>query len=225
MSKILLVDDEPDITELIALHLQKEGYQLFKATHGLEVMSKALECSPDLILLDLMLPGLDGYGVLKLLRKEGRTHHIPVIMLTAKGLQSDKLAGLELGADDYITKPFSPRELVLRIQSLLRRVNRVTSVADVEVGDCILDRRHLCLMHEGQRIDLTSIEFKLLAALMENPGKVRERGALLQEVWGYQDDTNTRTLDSHVKRLREKLGAKLEAHLVTARGHGYSWQV
>jgi two-component system, OmpR family, phosphate regulon response regulator PhoB len=224
MSRILLVDDEPDITDLITVHLERDGHEILACASGLDVMDLALAQQPDLIVLDLMLPGLDGLAVFKKLRLEGRTASIPVIMLTAKGAQSDKLKGLELGADDYMTKPFSPRELVLRISALLRRVKRVSASADLRVGECLLDRKQLALFQGTQRFDLTSLEFKLLAALMENPGQVHERGFLLQAVWGYQDDTNTRTLDTHVKRLREKLG-ELGHHLATARGLGYFWQV
>lgn len=223
MSKILIVDDERDILDLIRMHLENEGHEVVQAVNGLEALQLAISSLPDLIVLDWMLPGLDGISVFKRLRTESRTRDIPVILLTAKAQQADRLTGLELGADDYLTKPFSPRELLLRVNAVLRRVKKVATTSETKVGDYTLDRKNLALLVGTERFDLTSIEFKLLAAFMENPDVTHERGELLQGVWGYQDDTATRTLDTHVKRLREKLGSHGD-RIVTVRGQGYGWK-
>ncbi len=224
MSKILLVDDERDIIELIRLHLEQDGHEVMTASNGLEGVAIAIAERPDLIVLDLMMPQLGGLGAFKRLRTESRTSDIPVIMLTARAQQADRLTGLELGADDYLTKPFSPRELLLRANAVLRRVKKVAASSETRVGDYTLDRNNLALLIGTERFDLTSIEFKLLVAFMENPDMVHDRRTLLQQVWGYQDDTHTRTLDTHVKRLREKLGAHGD-RIVTSRGRGYGWKV
>ena len=222
MSKILVVDDEPDISELISLHMLREGHECHCLTNGLEVMPAALEQQPDLIVLDLMLPGLDGMSTFKRLRADSRTRNIPVIMLTAKTQTTDRINGLELGADDYLTKPFSPRELALRITAILRRTKKVTHISEVKTGDFHLDRKNMKFFHKGNPIDLTTTEFKLLAVLMENTSAVHTRADLLREVWGYSDDVATRTLDTHIKRLREKLG-EAGKHVVTVRGTGYQF--
>ncbi len=220
MSKILLVDDEEDILDLIVLHLEREGHASFTASNGLQVLPLAIEHQPELIVLDLMLPGLDGKGVFKALRADPRTRDIPVIMLTARAQQHERIAGLEQGADDYLTKPFSPRELLLRIHAVLRRTKKVTSNADITSGSFRLDQKHMMLFIGTQRVDLTAIEFKLISALMANPEAVHSRAELLAAVWGYSDDTNTRTLDTHMKRLREKLGEH-QRHVETVRGLGH----
>jgi two-component system, OmpR family, phosphate regulon response regulator PhoB len=222
MSKILVVDDEPDITELISLHLGREGHECVCITNGLQVMGAVLEHLPDLVVLDLMLPGMDGLTVFKRLRADSRTRAVPVIMLTAKAQVSDKINGLELGADDYLTKPFSPRELALRISAVLRRAKKVTHVSEFKAGGFLLDRKNVKLFYNGAPVDLTTTEFKLLAMLLENPAAVHARSDLLREVWGYSDDVATRTLDTHIKRLREKLG-DAGKHIVTVRGTGYQF--
>lgn len=222
MSKILVVDDEPDISELISLHLTREGHECVCITNGLQVLPSAVEIDPDLIVLDLMLPGQDGLSVFRRLRADSRTRNIPVIMLTAKTQVTDKISGLELGADDYLTKPFSPRELALRITAILRRTKKVTHVSELKSGPFLLDRKNMKLFVNGQAVDLTTTEFKLLAVLMENDTAVHTRGELLREVWGYSDDVATRTLDTHIKRLREKLG-DLGSSIVTVRGTGYQF--
>jgi two-component system phosphate regulon response regulator PhoB len=224
MSKILVVDDEQDIVDLISLHMAREGHHCIGIHGGLEVMPAALREEPDLIVLDLMLPGQDGLQVFKSLRAESRTRGIPVIMLTAKSQVTDKITGLELGADDYLTKPFSPRELLLRVQAVLRRVKKTTHVSEMRLGDFLLDRKNMKLFIAGQPVELTATEFKLLALLMENPAAVHTRADLLREVWGYSDDVQTRTLDTHIKRLREKLG-DAGKHVVTVRGTGYQFSV
>jgi len=222
MSKILVVDDEPDITDLIALHLAREGHECVCITNGLQVMNAVLENQPDLVVLDLMLPGQDGMTVFRRLRGDSRTRSVPVIMLTAKAQISDKISGLELGADDYLTKPFSPRELALRITAVLRRSKKVTHVSEVKTGGFLLDRKNVKLFYNGAPVDLTTTEFKLLAVLLENAAAVHTRSDLLREVWGYSDEVATRTLDTHIKRLREKLG-EAGKHIVTVRGTGYQF--
>lgn len=223
MSKILIVEDEVDIAELIALHLTREGHEAICVANGLQALPQAVEQAPDLIVLDLMLPGMDGVQVFKRLRADTRTTSIPVIILTAKAQVNDKIAGLELGADDYLTKPFSPRELCLRINAILRRVTKVTHVSELQRGRFLLDRKNMKLFLDGTPLDLTTTEFKLLTTLMENPATVHARADLLREVWGYNADVATRTLDTHIKRLREKLGAAGH-HIVTIRGTGFQFQ-
>lgn len=222
MSKILIVEDESDISDLITLHLAREGHEAHCVANGLQVQPLAVEQQPDLIVLDMMLPGLDGGQVFKRLRADTRTTHIPIIILTAKSQVADKIAGLELGADDYLTKPFSPRELYLRISAILRRVKKVTHVSEVRRGRFLIDRKSMKLFLDGSPLDLTTTEFKLLTTLMENDTAVHTRADLLREVWGYNSDVATRTLDTHVKRLREKLGAAGN-HIVTVRGTGFQF--
>ena len=222
MSKILVVDDEPDISGLVALHLVREGHECVCLTNGLEVFPYVSTHQPDLIVLDLMLPGQDGLTVFKRLRADSRCRTIPVIMLTARAQMSDRISGLELGADDYLTKPFSPRELALRITAVLRRTQRVQSVSEVKTGRFLLDRKNMKLFLDDAPVDLTTTEFKLLATLLENDKAVHTRAELLREVWGYNDEVATRTLDTHIKRLREKLG-DAGRHISTVRGTGYQF--
>ncbi len=223
MSKILVVDDEADIVELVCMHLHREGHETVSVGNGYEVVPAAVKEEPDLIVLDLMLPGIDGIQVHKRLRADSRTRHIPVVMLTAKSQMHDRIAGLESGADDYLTKPFSPRELMLRIGAVLRRAKKVTTLADERVGPFRLDRKNMSLSIDGELVDLTITELKLITVLMENADQVYSRAELLNLVWGYADDSQSRTLDTHVKRLREKLG-KHGAHIGTVRGQGYLFQ-
>lgn len=221
MPKILIVDDEEDIRELIAVNLMREEqYQLIEAADGLEALRRAKDERPDLVILDLMLPHMDGLTVYKKLRENALTAKIPVIMLTARGRLEEKIEGLELGADDYLSKPFSPRELMLRVRNLLRRSNENVSGNLVETGPFSLDKNGLKLHLEGEGIDLTATEFKLLLSLIESPGITQERGDLLKKVWGYSDMIQTRTLDTHIKRLREKLGSHGNS-IETVRGVGY----
>lgn len=223
MSKILIVEDEADIAELIALHLEREGHASVSVSNGLQALPAAIQHLPDLIVLDLMLPGIDGVQIFKRLRADTRTAGIPVIILTAKSQMTDRIAGLELGADDYLTKPFSPRELVLRISAILRRVKKVTHVSELRRGRFMLDRKNMKLFLDGAPLDLTTTEFKLLITLMENDSSVHTRADLLREVWGYSAEVATRTLDTHIKRLREKLGSAGN-HIVTIRGTGFQFQ-
>jgi len=221
MPSILIVDDEEDIRELIIVNLaREEAYTFLEAADGLDAVKKAQKHTPDLIVLDLMLPEMDGYSVHSKLRKDPRTRQIPVIMLTARGRLEEKIAGLESGADDYMTKPFSPKELVLRVRNLLRRAASKKNDSVIESSGFRLDKNALKLFLEDEEIDLTSTEFKLLLSLIESPGVTQERGDLLQKVWGYSDMIQTRTLDTHIKRLREKLGTKGDS-IETVRGVGY----
>lgn len=221
MPSILIVDDEEDIRELIAINLlREEKYSLLEAVNGLEALHLAKTKRPDLIILDLMLPEMDGLTVHKNLRDDPRTHNIPVIMLTARGRLEEKIQGLEMGADDYLAKPFSPKELILRVRNLLRRTNPNQGGSLIESGPFSLDKNALKLHLEGAEIELTATEFKLLLSLIESPGITQERGDLLKKVWGYSDMIQTRTLDTHIKRLREKLGANGNS-IETVRGVGY----
>ncbi len=221
MPSILIVDDEEDIRELIAVNLlREENYKLFEATNGLEALNLAQSERPDLIILDLMLPEMDGLTVYKNIREDARTRSIPVIMLTARGRLEEKIEGLELGADDYLSKPFSPKELMLRVRNLLRRTNPKAGGSVVESGAFSLDKNALKLHLEGEEIELTATEFKLLLSLIESPGITQERADLLKKVWGYSDMIQTRTLDTHIKRVREKLGTHGNS-IETVRGVGY----
>jgi len=221
MPRILIVDDEKDIRELIAMNLMREeAYQILEAEDGLQALRQAKNERPDLIILDLMLPQMDGLTVYRNLRDNAITSQIPVIMLTARGRLEQKLEGLELGADDYMPKPFSPKELMLRVRNLLRRSNENHGASIVQSGPFSLDKNALKLHLEDEEIELTSTEFKLLLSLIESPGITQERGNLLQKVWGYSDLIQTRTLDTHIKRLREKLGTHGNS-IETVRGVGY----
>lgn len=221
MPTILIVDDEEDIRDLISMNLHREkDYTVIEAADGLEALTAAKEQSPDLIVLDLMLPGMDGLNVCKNLKEGTKTKSIPVIMLTAKGRLEERIDGLALGADDYLSKPFSPKELMLRIRNLLHRSNSNQGSDVIAIGPFTLDKNVLKLALEGEEIDLTSTEFKLLLCLIESPGVTQERADLLKRVWGYNDMIQTRTLDTHIKRLREKLG-DYGPMIETSRGIGY----
>lgn len=223
MHTVMIVEDEKDILELISMNLQRQGYKVLTAVNGIEGVERAKTFVPDLLILDLMLPGKDGYTVFKELREDPRTRTIPVLMLTAKGDIAHRIAGLEMGADEYMGKPFSPRELMLRVKALLKRTKRVTVDASIKVGDFLLERNSLKAFIAGRQVDLTATEFKLLRVLIESGGMVMERDALLREVWGFSDNTMTRTLDTHVKRLREKLG-DFSGCVRTLRGIGYQFK-
>lgn len=221
MQTILVIEDESDICELVRLNLERQGgYTVLTADNGNSGLDAARSHLPDLIILDLMLPGKDGFAVMKALRMDSRTQSIPVLMLTAKGALGDRIAGLEQGADDYVTKPFSPKELMLRVKALLKRTKRVVVDASLRDGDFLIDRNALKLFLAGNPVELTATEFKLLRLLIESADTPVEREVLLREVWGYSDAILTRTLDTHVKRLREKLGTRA-AQIETMRGIGY----
>jgi DNA-binding response OmpR family regulator len=219
--KILVADDEPDVLSLVSLNLQRAGFEVLKAEDGERALRIAREQAPALLVLDLMMPGLSGLDVTKQLKQDPRTAHIPILMLTARADEVDRIVGLELGADDYVTKPFSPREIVLRVQSVLRRVEAPVERVDMmEVGAIRIDRtRHEVFIHEV-REEFTATEFKLLSVLMERCGRLQSREVLLNDVWGYESVIDTRTVDTHIRRLRDKLGT--EARLIdTVRGFGY----
>lgn len=220
MQTILVIEDEVDISDLIAFNLQRNDFKVEQAYDGLAGVVAAQRALPSLILLDVMMPGLDGYGVFKELRNDSRTQNIPVIMLTAKGQVEDRIQGLESGADDYITKPFSPKELVLRVKSVLKRTAVKGGSDDFCCGPFRFKKGSLQFFINGQEEDLTSTEFKLMLYLCERVGMTQDRAALLKNVWGYSEDVQSRTLDTHMKRLRKKLG-ECAHHLETVRAAGY----
>jgi two-component system phosphate regulon response regulator PhoB len=219
--KILMVDDEPEAVELVEFNLKQAGFDVATAADGAEALKKARAVSPALILLDLMLPEIDGLEVCKLLRRDPVTAGIPIIMLTAKAAEIDRVLGLELGADDYVTKPFSPRELVLRIRKILDlRKPAAEKRETVRLGDLQVDVAKHLVTWRGKSIDLTATEFKLLTVLVQRAGRVQSRDQLLRDVWEYDNLIDTRTVDTHMRRLREKLGSAAK-HLDTVRGVGY----
>jgi len=221
MPKILVVDDEPDAVELVEFNLKGAGYEVVTAGDGDEALKKTRAAAPDLIVLDLMIPEVDGLEVCKILRRDPATSAIPIIMLTAKAAEIDRVLGLELGADDYVTKPFSPRELILRVKNLLKGGRSEEDKKDrYQIGDLLIDvPRHLVSV-QGRRVDLTATEFKLLTVLAQRRGRVQSREQLLQDVWQYDNLIDTRTVDTHMRRLREKLG-RASRYLDTVRGVGY----
>jgi two-component system phosphate regulon response regulator PhoB len=216
------VDDEPDALELIGFNLKAAGYEVHAAADGEEAVSKARKVAPDLILLDVMLPEVDGLEVCKILRRDPATSRIPIIMLTAKAAEIDRVLGLDLGADDYVTKPFSPRELVLRIKGLLKRSGAVeTNQANqVTIGNLFIDIPRHAVTVKGKKLDLTPTEFKLITMLAQRRGRVQSREQLLRDVWGYNNLIDTRTVDTHMRRLRDKLGPAAKC-IDTVRGVGY----
>jgi two-component system phosphate regulon response regulator PhoB len=220
--RILMVDDEPDITGLVAYHLARAGYRVITASSGPEALRSVRDEQPDLIVLDLMLPGMSGFDVLAELRRHEETRDIGVIVLTARRDEADRIKGLTLGADDYLPKPFSPEELVLRVGAVLRRLSSPAVVAggQLVVGPISLDGSGHQVRVDGRQVELTVTEFRLLRLLMEREGRVQTRTHLLQTVWQAQPDIQTRTVDMHVQRLRTKLG-KAGDWIETVRGVGY----
>jgi two-component system phosphate regulon response regulator PhoB len=217
---VLVVEDEADVVDLLRYNLNKSGFDVLIATSGLEGLEIAAHHRPDLILLDIMLPGMSGYDVCKKLRSTPETASIAIVMLTAKGETQERVKGLECGVDDYVTKPFSPRELILRIKAVLRRV-RVSERGEVlEFDGFLVDKQAFEIRLDGTRIELTTTEFKLLSILLERRGRVQSREKLLLDVWGYNNVIDTRTVDTHVRRLREKLSDRSH-RLETIRGEGY----
>ena len=219
--RILIVDDEPDTLELIEFNLRAAGYDISTAEEGAEAIRKARQAAPDLIILDVMLPELDGLEVCKVLRADPVTSRIPVLMLTAKAAEIDRILGLELGAKDYVTKPFSPRELILRVRNLLSQQEGEKELpATFQCKELYIDvPRHLVTVNR-KPVGLTATEFRLLTVLAERRGRVQSRDQLLQDVWHYENIIDTRTVDTHIRRLREKLG-KAARFLDTVRGVGY----
>jgi len=220
--RVLVVDDEPDIVALIVYHLAKAGYRVSTAGTGGDGLDAARREHPALVILDLMLPGISGYDVLEQLRASEATRGVGVLMLTARVEEPDRVRGLALGADDYLTKPFSPQELVLRVGAILRRMQSTpTTPADVlAIGPIHIDRSEHRVLVDGAIVDLTPTEYKLLLMLAERRGRVQARGHLLETVWEAAPDIQTRTVDMHVQRLRAKLGSA-GALIETVRGFGY----
>ena len=219
--RILIVEDEKDVIDLLTLNFRKVGgFFVSTATDGANGLAKARSDKPDFIILDLMLPKMSGLEVCKLLKSDQATRHIPILMLTARAEEIDRIVGLEFGADDYVTKPFSPREVILRIKAILRRGNAEETDERLSAGPITIDPSRHEVLVGGKPIELTSLEFKLLRTLMQRRGRVQERDRLLNEVWGYESVIDTRTVDTHVRRLREKLG-KAGDIVETVRGFGY----
>lgn len=222
--KILIVDDEEHIVELIKFNLENAGYKVLIAYNGIDAIKIIKSEKPRLILLDLMIPGLDGYDVCKEVRRDSLTANIPIIMTTARSEELDKILGLELGADDYITKPFSVRELVARVKAVLRRTSTVTSFEKIfNVGNLSIDFLKHEVIRNGEKVDLTLKEFELLETLVQNRGKVLTRDMLLDKIWGYEYIGETRTVDVHIRHLRKKVedDDKNPKYIETIRGIGY----
>ena len=227
MKNVLIIEDEKDLAELLAFNLEKDGYAATCVHDGKQGLERAGADLPDLILLDLMLPGLLGTEVCKELRKDPRTARIPIIMITAKGDEIDRVVGFEVGADDYIVKPFSMREVALRVKAVMRRFAHEQQAPTPDllaVGEIVIDTKRHTVLSAGLEIDLTSTEFKLLLFLAEKKGCVQSREKLLTSVWGYNNTADTRTVDTHVTRLRGKLGEPGDI-IRTVRGFGYKIEV
>ncbi len=218
--QVLVVEDDVDIAELVAFNLERQGWACTLVHHGTEGWEKIQQNRPDLVILDVMLPGMDGFQIFRAMKENDMTRSIPVVFLTARGELDDRLSGLSLGADDYVTKPFSPKELVLRVRNVLARANAGAAQLVVRGGALVLDKNTLAATLAGCPLELTTAEFKLLAYLMERPGKVQDRYELQKILFGYADTTQSRALDTHVKRLRQKLGDHA-ACIGTERGVGY----
>jgi two-component system phosphate regulon response regulator PhoB len=224
IESILVVEDEEEIVDLIEYHLKQSGFSVIRALDGPSGLELARKKRPGLVILDLMLPGMDGKDVCRVLKSNPQTQSIPILMLTAKGEEVDRLIGFELGADDYVTKPFSPRELVLRVKAILRRKEAQKEGAKkIQIGDLLIDIDRHYVSVKKNSIPLTFIEFKLLVELVSNRGRVQTREQLLDKVWGYTYEGYARTVDTHVRRLREKLGP-LGDSIETLRGVGYRFR-
>jgi two-component system phosphate regulon response regulator PhoB len=224
-NRILVVDDEPDIAALVAYHLAKAGYRVATASNGTEAIRAAADQRPDVIVLDLMLPGISGLDVLQTLRKQPETRDVGVILLTARREEADRIRGLSLGADDYLTKPFSPHELTLRVAAILRRLSApsVAGGSQLTAGPITVDVAAHRVTVDGTELVLTATEYKLLLTLIERRGRVQTRPQLLETVWEAQPDIQTRTVDMHVQRLRTKLGPAGDL-IETVRGFGYRFR-
>ena len=220
--RILVVEDEKDVRDMIRIHLKAAGFDVVEAHNGAEGLVLAKQDLPTVIILDLMMPEMSGVEVCRALRRNPATSRIPILMLTAKSMEDDKVAGFECGADDYVTKPFSPRELVLRVRAVARRQpdQGVAKPIPVRSGTMQLDRGTMTASMGGKKLVLTSTEFRLLELLVRRVGNIQSREVLLSEVWGYEASLDTRTVDTHVRRLRDKLG-KTGKLIETVRGSGY----
>jgi DNA-binding response OmpR family regulator len=219
--RILVVDDEPEAVDLLEFNLKQAGYNVLTAHDGAEALQKARTTLPSLVVLDLMLPEVDGLEVCKMLRRDPATTAIPIIMLTARASEIDRVLGLEIGAEDYVTKPFSPRELVLRVKKVLERGRAAGEPSELlTFGSLQIDPPRHLVSWRGKSIELTATEFKLLVLLAQRRGRVQSREQLLRDVWEYNSLIDTRTVDTHMRRLREKLGPAAK-YLDTVRGVGY----
>ncbi|MDD5255687.1 MAG: response regulator transcription factor [Candidatus Omnitrophica bacterium] len=225
--KILIVDDEKDIVKMVDYNLKKEGFRTLGAYDGEDALDMAVREHPDLIVLDLMLPVMDGLEVCRSLKKEAKTSGIPIIMLTAKTQEADKVVGLEMGADDYITKPFSPRELIARVKAVLRRSQEKEKAPQlIEAGDLAIDFSKIAVTVKGKPVELTSKEFELLATLVKAKGRVLSRDYLLDSIWGYDHavEIQTRTIDVHIRTLRKKLKTAAK-YIITVKNYGYRFEI
>jgi len=230
-SKILVVDDEHHIVELIKFNLEKEGYHVISARDGLQACQAARENKPDLIILDVMLPEMDGFEVCRTIQKDSEIREIPIIMLTARSEEIDKILGLEIGADDYITKPFSPRELLARVKARLRRLppkqpEAKESPGVIWVDEMVIDSQRFEVLVNGVRLDLTPKEFELLRLLARSQGRVLTRDYLLENIWGYEFIGDSRTVDVHIRHLRQKIETDPAnpKYIETVRGVGYRFK-
>lgn len=220
--RILVIDDEPDVTELLRFKLSREGYEVESINDPLQIMAQARAFVPDLFILDIMMPDLDGIKICRMIRADPHLNSVPIIFLTARGEAQDRVKGLESGADDYVPKPFDIKELVLRIGLIFKRISPEVSKSDsrLSVADIVLDDELHSVTVQDKPVDLTATEFKLLKLLMQQKGRVQTRKNLLANVWNYDAGTETRTIDTHIRRLREKLGPCANL-LETLRGVGY----
>ncbi len=230
MKRIFIIEDDRDIVELVRYNLTQEGFQVSAAGDGASGLAAVRKAPPDLLLLDLMLPKLSGLEICKAIRREQSLNRLPILMLTARGEESDRVIGLELGADDYVTKPFSPRELAARIKALLRRTEAPggnESGKVIEAGDLLIDPESYRVTREGKPLPLSTLEFRLLYFLASRPGKVFTRDQLLDSVWGTERFVTPRSVDACMRRLREKVEFEPEnpVHLKTLRGAGYSFEI
>lgn len=222
-AKLLLVEDDPSLAELLEFRFEREGYDVRCTADGDEALVLAAEKVPDLVILDWMIEGTSGIEVCRRLRRDNATAHVPIIMLTAREAEDDRVRGLETGADDYITKPFSPRELLARISAVLRRIRPVLAGESIQVGDIVLDPVAHKVERRGQPLKMGPTEFRLLRFLMESPGRVFSRGQLLDGVWGTESDIELRTVDVHIRRLRKALEVEGSKDPVrTVRSAGYA---
>ena len=224
--KILIVEDEKDIIKMLEYNLKKEGFRTISAYDGEDAIDLAMREHPDIVLLDLMLPGIDGLEVCKSLKAQNKTKGIPIIMLTAKSQESDKILGLELGADDYVTKPFSPRELLARIKAVLRRIKEKDKLPElVRIGELTVDFSKIGVSVKGKPAELTSKEFELLKTLLQAKGRVLSRDYLLDTVWGFDHalEIQTRTVDVHIRTLRKKLKSEAKS-IITVKNYGYRFE-